>query len=68
MPTACIACCVGVADELGLAPEVLAPRRVVDALAAAAVAGRLELPAELLGWREAVVGHDLLAAARSPSP
>lgn len=55
------------AEELGVAPEVLAPRRVIDGLAAAAVADRLELPAELAGWREAVVGHDLLTAARSPS-
>jgi len=46
-----------VAGELQLAPEVLATRRELEALAEGARAGML-----LQGWRRAVLGERLLAA------
>ena len=53
------------AEELALPPELLASRRLVEELAADALAGRLELRRELAGWRRGVLGDELLAAARS---
>lgn len=50
-----------IAAELGLGPEVLAPRRDLEALAA----GRTDVPV-LSGWRREVAGAKLLEAARSP--
>jgi len=49
--------CHSVAGELQLAPEVLATRRELEALAEGARAGML-----LQGWRRAVLGERLLAA------
>jgi ribonuclease D len=51
-----------VAAELGLAPEVLAPRRDLEALAA----GRTDVPV-LSGWRREVAGLRLLEAASRPA-
>ena len=50
-----------IATELGLGPEVLAPRRDLEAL----VAGRTDVPV-LSGWRRDVAGARLLEAAREP--
>jgi ribonuclease D len=50
-----------IAAELGLGPEVLAPRRDLEALAA----GRSDVPV-LSGWRREVAGLRLLEAARLP--
>jgi ribonuclease D len=57
------------AAELGLAPEVLAPRRTLDALLASALENPApRLPRELAGWRRAVVGEALLAEASAAAP
>jgi ribonuclease D len=50
-----------IATELGLGPEVIAPRRDLEAL----VAGRTDVPV-LSGWRREVAGARLLEAAREP--
>ncbi len=52
------------AAELNVPPEVLAPRRTLDALLRLTV-GREDprLPRELLGWRREVIGEDLLREA-----
>jgi ribonuclease D len=49
------------AASLGLAPEILAPRRILDALLRL-TAGKSEprLPRELQGWRREVIGEELL--------
>ncbi len=51
-----------IAGELGLGPEVLAPRRDLEALAA----GRTDV-AVLSGWRREVAGMRLLDAVRADS-
>jgi ribonuclease D len=52
------------AAALGLAPEILAPRRILDALLRL-TAGKAEprLPRELQGWRREVIGEELLQEA-----
>ncbi|HKI02913.1 MAG TPA: ribonuclease D [Thermoanaerobaculia bacterium] len=52
------------AAELNVPPEVLAPRRTLDALMRLTV-GREDprLPRELQGWRREVIGEDLLREA-----
>ena len=52
------------ADELGLPSPLLAQSRTLEALVATAATGNEELPEELRGWREAVVGRRLMAALR----
>ena len=47
------------AASLGLAPEILAPRRILDALLRL-TAGKSRLPRELQGWRRKVIGEELL--------
>jgi len=57
------------AEELNVPPEVLAPRRTLDALMRLTV-GKDDprLPRELQGWRREVIGEDLLREALAPSP
>jgi ribonuclease D len=52
--------------ELDVPPEILAPRRTLDALLRLN-AGRPEprLPRELAGWRREIIGEDLLREARA---
>jgi len=52
----------GLAEELAVAPEVLAQRRLLDQLVRRVALGEEGLPEELRGWREAVVGVPLLEA------
>jgi len=54
------------AAELDVPPEILAPRRILDALLRLNV-GKPEprLPRELSGWRREVLGEDLLREARA---
>jgi ribonuclease D len=54
------------AAELNVPPEILAPRRILDALLRLNV-GKPEprLPRELSGWRREVLGEDLLREART---
>jgi ribonuclease D len=54
------------AAELDVPPEILAPRRILDALLRLNV-GQPEprLPRELSGWRREVLGEDLLREARA---
>ena len=48
--------------ELQIPPEILAPRRTLDALLTSALTGPAPaLPKELAGWRREVVGESLLA-------
>ena len=52
------------AAALALPPELLAPRRALDAVLRSTLAdGAPRLPRELEGWRRAVVGEELLQAA-----
>lgn len=51
------------AEELGIAPEVLASRRVWGPLLRSAAEGGARLPRELEGWRREVIGDRLLAEA-----
>ncbi|HVT58354.1 MAG TPA: ribonuclease D [Thermoanaerobaculia bacterium] len=54
------------AVALDLAPELLAPRRILDALLRSALTDpEPRLPPELCGWRRAVVGEELLRLAGS---
>jgi ribonuclease D len=57
------------AAALSLPPEVLAPRRTLDALLRLTV-GRSDprLPRELQGWRREVIGEDLLREALAVAP
>jgi ribonuclease D len=55
------------AEELGIAPEVLASRRVWGPLLRSAAEGEVRLPRELEGWRREVVGDRLLAEVAKPS-
>jgi ribonuclease D len=57
------------AAELNVPPEVLAPRRALDALLRLNL-GRPDprLPRELDGWRRRVIGEDLLREARAAAP
>jgi ribonuclease D len=49
------------AEALGIPPEILAPRRILDAVLRKAVsAPEPQLPDELQGWRREAVGKDLL--------
>ena len=52
------------AEALGIPPEILAPRRTLDALLRLTV-GKPDprLPRELEGWRRDVIGEDLLREA-----
>lgn len=53
------------AEALGLAPEVLAPRRTLSALLRLALTGpEPRLPRQLQGWRREVVGDELLQEVR----
>lgn len=52
------------AAELNVPPEVLAPRRTLDALLRLNQGGEPRLPRELDGWRREVVGQDLLREVR----
>jgi ribonuclease D len=60
------------AAELDVPPEILAPRRTLDALLRLNVdKPEPRLPRELEGWRREVIGEDLLREARiaaEPSP
>lgn len=50
--------------ELGLPPEVLAPRRLLTSLLMSTLTHEApRLPRELRGWRRAVIGEDLLREA-----
>jgi ribonuclease D len=54
------------AAELDVPPEILAPRRTLDALLRLNVdKPDPRLPRELAGWRREVIGEDLLREARS---
>jgi len=49
------------AEALGVPPELLAPRRTLDALLRKALTGAADpLPRELDGWRREAVGEDLV--------
>jgi ribonuclease D len=48
------------ASVLNVPPEVLAPRRILDALLRLNQGGEPRLPRELGGWRREVIGEDLL--------
>ena len=53
------------AQSLSMAPELLTKRRDLEALLRSRTAdGEFSLPDSLTGWREAVVGNDLLAALK----
>ena len=49
------------AEALGIPAPVLAQSRTLEALVEAAAAGTLELPEELRGWRQAVIGEPLMS-------
>ena len=53
------------AEACGIAPEMLAKKRHLEYIlrSAAANAGQYRLPADLLGWREPVIGEALLQVA-----
>ena len=53
------------AEALGIPPEILAPRRTLDALLRRALDSEPRLPPDLQGWRREVVGEDLLREVRS---
>jgi ribonuclease D len=54
------------AQELGLPPEVLAPRRLLTSLLMSTLTHEEpRLPRELRGWRREVIGEDLLREAAS---
>lgn len=53
------------AEALGIAPEVLAPRRLWGPLLRSASDGEARLPPELAGWRRSVIGEELLRQATS---
>jgi ribonuclease D len=57
------------AAELNVPPEILAPRRALDALLRLNL-GKPDprLPRELEGWRRQVIGEDLLREARAAAP
>jgi ribonuclease D len=56
------------AAALGLPPELLAPRRALEAVLRSALGdSEPRLPRELGGWRQEVVGSALLRAAISPA-
>ncbi|HEX4962433.1 MAG TPA: ribonuclease D [Thermoanaerobaculia bacterium] len=57
------------AAALNVPPEILAPRRTLDALLRLTV-GKPDprLPRELLGWRREVIGEDLLREALAVTP
>jgi len=54
------------AEALGIAPEVLASRRLWGPLLRSAAEGEPRLPRELEGWRRAVIGEELLRQAAGP--
>lgn len=57
------------AEALALPPEVLAPRRILEALMKSALTeDEPQLPKDLNGWRGEVIGEELLAAARAARP
>jgi ribonuclease D len=53
------------AADLNVPPEVLAPRRTLDALLRLNQGPEPRLPRELDGWRREVIGEDLLREARA---
>ncbi len=53
------------AAELNVPPEVLAPRRTLDALLRLNQGPEPRLPRELDGWRRQVIGEDLLREVRA---
>ncbi|HVR97290.1 MAG TPA: ribonuclease D [Thermoanaerobaculia bacterium] len=53
------------AEALGIPPEILAPRRTLDALLRRALDPDPRLPPDLQGWRREVVGEDLLSEVRA---
>jgi len=52
------------AEQLQLAPEVLARKKDYEALLRSAAAGSYQLPLSLCGWRKSVIGDELLALAQ----
>lgn len=51
------------ADELGLAPEILARKRDLESILSSAYAGNPQLPENWKGrWREQLMGHEMLDA------
>lgn len=56
------------AAALGLPPELLAPRRALDAVVRSALSdAEPRLPSDLGGWRQEVIGTPLLRAAAAPA-
>jgi len=57
------------AAELNVPPEILAPRRALEALLRLNL-GKPDprLPRELEGWRRRAIGEDLLREARAAAP
>ena len=54
------------AEELGIPPEILAPRRTLDAVIRQAVSSREpQLPRDLQGWRREAVGEALLQEVKA---
>jgi len=52
------------ADSLNLPAPLLTQARTLESLVVAAAAGRHEIPDELRGWREAVIGATLISELR----
>jgi ribonuclease D len=58
-----------VADELQIAPEILARKKQLEALLASGrETGEYKLPESLLGWRKPVIGDQLMAIATAERP
>ena len=53
------------AEALGVPAPLLAQSRILESLVQASAAGRAELPEELRGWREALIGAPLLRALQA---
>ena len=53
------------AEALGVPAPLLAQSRILESLVQASATGRAELPEELRGWREALIGVPLLRALQA---
>jgi ribonuclease D len=53
------------AEALGMPAPLLAQSRVLESLVQATASGNAELPEELRGWREPVIGEQLLSALKA---